>query len=139
MLPQSIVIYILLFLDQEVLTEPTNYMGGRAYRARTLALAQHQAQLNAERNAVSTAGPLQMSERSDNVGPMAGGATSRALPRQSEDTNPLAGRRYQDEEEEGLEETDHHHDHDDGEDDENAGGYYGFNAPRMSIFYPSTF
>lgn len=32
-------IYILLYLDQEVLSELTNDMGGRAYRARTAALA----------------------------------------------------------------------------------------------------
>lgn len=35
----AIAVYILLYLDQEVLSELTNDMGGRAYRARTAALA----------------------------------------------------------------------------------------------------
>lgn len=121
-------IYILLFLDQEVLTEPTNDMGGRAYRARTLALAQHQTLLNAERAQVSTAGPLPMAERNLGAGPMAGGASSRSLPRNVEENGLAGGRRYQDEEEtEDGEDEETEEEHEQG--DESAGGYYGFDGP----------
>ncbi|KAM0751213.1 hypothetical protein T439DRAFT_347773 [Meredithblackwellia eburnea MCA 4105] len=75
-----VVFYILLYLDQEALTEPTNDVGGRAYRARLAALHQYRLSQSSQRG-VSTAGP------SSGPGPMAGGtpipsavAASRTLP-----------------------------------------------------------
>lgn len=97
LLPQTAVIYILLYLDQEVLTEPTHDAGGRAYRARILALAQYQTRRNAQSKGISTAGPFVppittagggtgggtsihtssgRSLRNLNAGPMAGGVES---------------------------------------------------------------
>jgi len=49
----AIATYILLYLDQEVLSELTNDMGGRAYRARTYALALQQQRQAAEYGAYS--------------------------------------------------------------------------------------
>lgn len=109
-------------------------MGGRAYRARTLALAQHQSHLDAQRSAVSTAGPL-MSERSNSAqGPMAGGmASSRILPQRQNSSE----RRYQDEEEVDEADEVEHEDHE--EADVNAGGYYGFDGPsgRLGRTWPA--
>lgn len=117
----SIVIYILLFLDQEVLTETTNDCGGRAYRARTAALQAHQTRVNAERNQVSTAGPNRSRVMSQ-AGPMAGGvASSRAVPT----TRSNRPERYRDEERRSDD------DEEEEEEDEsnaagNGQGYYGY-------------
>lgn len=72
LLQQSAAIYILLFLDQEVLTEPTNDMGGRAYRARLLALA---SQRSGQDQYVSTSGPRA------GAAPMSGGTLARTSSR----------------------------------------------------------
>ncbi|GEM10118.1 hypothetical protein Rt10032_c10g4135 [Rhodotorula toruloides] len=93
--------YILLFLDQEVLTEHTNSMGSRAYLARSRAQQQHKVLRAARQSGVSTMGPSSGSGRRSSSfgaavgaslmdddemsetgpGPMAGGViASRSLP-----------------------------------------------------------
>ncbi|GAA5883935.1 hypothetical protein JCM16303_004708 [Sporobolomyces ruberrimus] len=90
-----ITIYILLFLDQEVLTEKTNSLGTRAYLARTRAIQQRRIIRAARQSGVSTAGPFNsrasppssFAPRDNDslaaeAGPMAGGTfASRAVPR----------------------------------------------------------
>ncbi|GAA5917063.1 uncharacterized protein JCM6883_003072 [Sporobolomyces salmoneus] len=96
-----ITIYILLFLDQEVLTEKTNSLGTRAYLARTRAIQQRRILRAARTAEVSTSGPFNSrratppssftprddvptSPRIDmaEAGPMAGGVfASRAIPK----------------------------------------------------------
>ncbi|KAK4051675.1 hypothetical protein OIO90_004625 [Microbotryomycetes sp. JL221] len=72
-------LYTLLYLDQEVLTEQTNDMGGRAYRARQNALQQRRTIRNAQRSSVGTAGLSRSPSAAG--GPMAGGvASSRRIP-----------------------------------------------------------
>lgn len=94
-------LYVFLYLDQEVsyecgdeedrlpdfsrilqvLTEPTNDLGGRAYRARLAATASRRESRSAQRG-VSVAGPLRSNSMSEvGPGPMAGGVpTSRVVP-----------------------------------------------------------
>ncbi|GAA6048354.1 hypothetical protein JCM3770_000964 [Rhodotorula araucariae] len=87
-----VAIYILLCLDQEVLTEHTNSMGLRAHLARRRALQQRKVLRAARQSGVSTTGPRQ-SQRSSSFaavdeegeaaapGPMSGGVfASRSLP-----------------------------------------------------------
>jgi len=90
-----ITIYILLFLDQEALTEKTNSLGTRAYLARTRAIQQRRILRAARTSGVSTSGPFNsrtsppssFTPRDDDdlvaeAGPMAGGVfASRAVPR----------------------------------------------------------
>ncbi|GAA5963365.1 hypothetical protein JCM3765_007001 [Sporobolomyces pararoseus] len=95
-----ITIYILLFLDQEVLTEKTNSLGTRAYLARTRAIQQRRILRAAQTAGVSTAGPFNsrrasppssftprddadtIQTRTTEAGPMAGGVfASRAIPK----------------------------------------------------------
>ncbi|BGP09693.1 hypothetical protein NBRC10512_000112 [Rhodotorula toruloides] len=106
--------YILLFLDQEVLTEHTNSMGSRAYLARSRAQQQHKVLRAARQSGVSTMGPSSGSgrrsssfgaavgaslmdddEMSENAGPgpMAGGViASRSLPNsQRAPAGPMMG------------------------------------------------
>ncbi|GAA5850634.1 hypothetical protein JCM3766R1_004590 [Sporobolomyces carnicolor] len=97
-----ITIYILLFLDQEVLTEKTNSLGTRAYLARTRAIQQRRILRAARTAGVSTSGPFNSRRASppssftprdelgdqsrlsnmSEAGPMAGGVfASRAIPK----------------------------------------------------------
>lgn len=95
-----ITIYILLFLDQEVLTEKTNSLGTRAYLARTRAIQQRRILRAAQTAGVSIAGPFNSRRASPpssftprderdsdqtrtlEAGPMAGGTfASRAIPK----------------------------------------------------------
>ncbi|GAA5952577.1 hypothetical protein JCM21900_003422 [Sporobolomyces salmonicolor] len=89
----AIALYILLFLDQEILTEKTNALGTRAYLARARALQQRRVLRAAREAGVSTAGPFNSrasptsfgATREDELrtaaGPMAGGVVaSRAAP-----------------------------------------------------------
>ncbi|GAA6021761.1 hypothetical protein JCM11491_007236 [Sporobolomyces phaffii] len=100
-----ITIYILLFLDQEVLTEKTNSLGTRAYLARTRAIQQRRILRAARQSGVSTAGPFNsrasppssFSPRVDEgvnpaeAGPMAGGVfASRAIPNMSSSSSSAA-------------------------------------------------
>ncbi|KAL8287209.1 hypothetical protein RQP46_003661 [Phenoliferia psychrophenolica] len=99
----TIAVYILLFLDQEVLTEPTNDMGGRAYRARLQALTRAHAVESAPKPAGS---PVMYQASGSQVasssrlpvpsGPAPTNATSR-LPAGFA-PGPMAGGRYRDEE-----------------------------------------
>ncbi|BGP41722.1 hypothetical protein JCM10449v2_005713 [Rhodotorula kratochvilovae] len=87
-----IAIYILLCLDQEVLTEHSNSMGSRAHLARRRALQQRKVLRAARESGVSTMGPRRSSRSSSfaavdeegtapSPGPMSGGViASRALP-----------------------------------------------------------
>ncbi|GAA5889292.1 hypothetical protein JCM8208_007831 [Rhodotorula glutinis] len=84
--------YILLCLDQDVLTEHANSMGSRAHLARRRALQQHQVLNAARQSGVSTMGPRRSSRSSSFAaideengnsapGPMSGGViASRVLP-----------------------------------------------------------
>ncbi|SCZ88323.1 BZ3500_MvSof-1268-A1-R1_Chr10-2g02919 [Microbotryum saponariae] len=100
--------YILLYLDQEVLTERTNDMGGRAHRARQQALASRRALAAADIQGLGRAGPMSSQRSLNGPGPMAGGvATSRLAPTMTENSSgrggPMAGGRYsRDEEHEGT-------------------------------------
>mgnify|MGYP001560352613 FL=1 len=122
----------LIFLWTQVLTEPTNDMGGRAYRARLQALNQNRALEAAHTNAVSTAGPAStaMSQAGSGPGPMAGGvASSRALPsgfgQSSDAPGPMAGGRYRDEEggRSGIEEAPV----------SSGSGYYGYDGASLLL------
>ncbi|GAA6002599.1 MARVEL domain-containing protein [Rhodotorula paludigena] len=83
-------LYILLYLDQDVLTERTNSMGTRAHLARERALQQRRVLRAAREAGVSTAGPRRSSRSSSfaapdadegSPGPMAGGVfASRSVP-----------------------------------------------------------
>ncbi|GAA5918508.1 hypothetical protein JCM5296_001405 [Sporobolomyces johnsonii] len=89
----TIAIYLLLFLDQEILTEKTNALGTRAYLARSRALEQRRIVRAAREAGISIAGPFNSrasptsfgttrdDELRNGAGPMGGGViASRAVP-----------------------------------------------------------
>ncbi|KAI5479995.1 hypothetical protein MNV49_002285 [Pseudohyphozyma bogoriensis] len=83
-------IYVLLYLDQEALTEPTNDLGGRAYRAHKAALASYRAETQERRRkSASIAGPRGGSPTTGEAvaGPAASGGfpASRTVPSSARD------------------------------------------------------
>ncbi|SCV73744.1 BQ2448_6174 [Microbotryum intermedium] len=114
-------------LSDQVLTERSNDMGGRAHRARQHALASRRAVAAADIQGLGRAGPMASQRSLNGPGPMAGGvATSRLAPTMTENSSnrggPMAGGRYsRDEEHEG---TDYGNVADDAE--ETNEEYYGY-------------
>ncbi|ORY83509.1 hypothetical protein BCR35DRAFT_351976 [Leucosporidium creatinivorum] len=85
--------YTLLYLDQEVLTEPTNDLGGRAHRARKSALAHRNMQRQSQRQSAEAAGLASPTTGGAGArGGPGGSPTSRRVPVPSVDGAPAPRR-----------------------------------------------